>query len=66
MMKIINNDTPTSEITAVKTGDQISNGLGTFGEVDQITFEENPEGWHFLFTLVGGGYIAAKKERNSC
>jgi hypothetical protein len=65
-MKIINDQTPTSEVTAIKIGDQISNGLGTFGEVEDITFEDTNEYWHFRFTLVGGGYIESKKERTSC
>ena len=65
-MKIINNLTPTSEITEVKVGDSISNGLGTFGEVEEIKFEDTPSGWHFTFALVGGGFIEAKKDRASC
>jgi hypothetical protein len=65
-MKIINNETPTSEISAVKIGDQISNGLGTFGEVKEISFENNNDGWLFKFELVGGGLISANKVSSSC
>jgi hypothetical protein len=65
-MKIITNATPTSEITAVKVGDTISNGLGTFGEVEEIKFEDTLQGWHFIFALVGGGFIEAIKERKGC
>ncbi len=65
-MKIINNQTPTSEIAAIKIGDSISNGLGTFGEVEDITFDDTTGQWYFKFTLVGGGYIEATKERTTC
>jgi len=65
-MKIINNDTPTSEVTSVKVGDEISNGLGTFGTVEEIKFEDSSEHWHFIFALTGGGFIEAKKTRNTC
>ena len=65
-MKIINDDTPTGELTEIKIGDQISNGLGTFGEVKSIDFENLDYAWKFTFTLVGGGFIEATKSRNSC
>jgi hypothetical protein len=65
-MIIINKQTPTSTITAIKVGDMISNGLGTFGEVEEIKFEDTNEHWHFIFSLVGGGYVEAKIERKSC
>jgi hypothetical protein len=65
-MKIINDQTPTSEIAAIKVGDSISNGIGTFGEVEDIKFEDTTEHWHFRFQLVGGGYIEAKRVRTTC
>jgi hypothetical protein len=65
-MKVIDDQTPTSEISAIKIGDHISNGLGTFGEVEDIEFEDNVAYWNFKFTLVGGGYIESRKERRTC
>ena len=65
-MKIINHETPTSEVSSVKVGDQISNGLGTFGEVEEIKFEEVDQAWKFTFALVGGGFVEAIKTRNTC
>ena len=65
-MLIVNDDTPTSLLTAIKVGDSISNGLGTFGEVAEVNFEDHQEIWQFTFTLVGGGFIVAKKQRSSC
>jgi len=65
-MLILNENTPTSDLTAVKIGDQISNGLGTFGEVASIQFEDAGEYWQFVFALVGGGFIEVKKFKNSC
>jgi hypothetical protein len=65
-MQIINNETPTSDVTSLKVGDQISNGLGAFGEIADIKFENTDEYWLFTFALVGGGFITAKKYRNVC
>lgn len=65
-MKVINDNTPSSELTAIKVGDQISNGLGTFGEVAEIKFDNAPEHWQFLFTLSGGGLIEVIKIKNGC
>lgn len=65
-MKIINDQTPTSQLTEVKVGDQISNGLGTFGEVEDINFQNEDLSWKFTFKLVGGGFIEATKTRNTC
>lgn len=65
-MKILNDATPTSELTVVKIGDQISNGLGTFGEVAAIKFDNEPSYWQFTFTLTGGGLIAVIKTKDSC
>ncbi len=65
-MTIINNQTPTSEIAAIEIGDMISNGIGTFGEVEDIVFEDTDSYWQFKFTLVGGGYIDAKKTKTTC
>lgn len=65
-MKIINQTTPTSQLTEIKIGDAISNGIGTFGEVSEIKFEDADEFWLFTFSLVGGGIIAVKKIRNIC
>lgn len=65
-MIIINDESPTSELTSIKVGDQISNGLGTFGEVKDIHFENSDHIWKFTFALVGGGLIEATKTRNTC
>jgi hypothetical protein len=65
-MIIVNDITPTSELSALKIGDSISNGIGTFGEIADIKFEDTDEYWLFTFTLVGGGYITAKKIKNIC
>jgi len=65
-MKILNDTTPTSELTAVKVGDQISNRLGTFGEVAEIKFDNEPAYWQFTFVLTGGGLIEVIKTKNSC
>lgn len=65
-MIIVNNQTPTSELTSIKIGDQISNGLGTFGEVQNIKFENTDTYWDFVFVLVAGGLIHARKIRNVC
>lgn len=65
-MKIINDTTPTSELTAIKIGDQISNGLGTFGTVASIGFEHSSEYWQFTFSLSGGGLIQVTKTKNGC
>jgi len=65
-MKIINEITPTSDLTAIQVGDKISNGLGTFGEVLEITFDDASEYWGFLFSLHGGGFIEVKKFKNGC
>lgn len=65
-MKVINDTTPTSQLTEIKVGDQISNGLGTFGEVESIDFENQDHSWKFTFSLVGGGFIEATKSSNTC
>ncbi len=65
-MKILNDTTPTSELTSIKIGDSISNGIGTFGEVDDIKFENGDGFWEFTFSLVGGGLIQVKKTRTTC
>ena len=66
LMKVINDTTPTSEIAEIKIGDHISNGLGTFGEVNKIDFEDHDHSWKFTFSLAGGGFIEATKSRNTC
>ena len=65
-MKIINDTTPTSDVTAIKVGDQISNGLGTFGEVSEIKFDNENENWSFVFYLRGGGILEVQKFKNGC
>jgi hypothetical protein len=65
-MKIINDTTSTSEVTAIKIGDTISNGLGVFGEVDAIDFDNANEFWQFTFTLTNGGFIEVIKTKNGC
>ncbi|RZK33516.1 MAG: hypothetical protein EOO90_32170 [Pedobacter sp.] len=65
-MKILNENTPTSELTEVKVGDSISNGLGTFGEVEAIKFENGDSFWEFTFSLIGGGFIQVRKNRTTC
>lgn len=65
-MTIINNDTTTGELTAIKAGDEISNGIGTFGKVESVDFKNHDDSWEFKFTLVGGGLIEAIKVKNSC
>ncbi|RZK40784.1 MAG: hypothetical protein EOO90_13840 [Pedobacter sp.] len=65
-MRIINDTTSTSELTSIKIGEQISNGLGTFGEVSDVVFENNNDSWRFLFKLVGGGIIEVNKYKNGC
>ena len=65
-MKILNDLTPTSDLTAIKAGDQISNGIGTFGEVEEVKFESGSDYWEFTFKLVGGGFIQVKKTRTTC
>lgn len=65
-MTIVNNETATSELTAIKAGDEISNGLGTFGEVESVDFKNTDDSWDFKFALVGGGIIEAMKVKNSC
>lgn len=65
-MQIVNDQTPTSQLTAIQIGDHISNGLGTFGEVKEISFEDLNHTWKFVFALVGGGLIEASKTRTTC
>ncbi|WP_316787149.1 hypothetical protein [Pedobacter frigiditerrae] len=65
-MKILNDNTPTSELTQVKVGDSISNGIGTFGEVEDIKFEDGDGFWEFTFSLIGGGFIQVRKTRTTC
>lgn len=65
-MIIVNDHTPTSELTAIKPGDEISNGLGTFGTVKEVKFTHSDLQWEFVFALVGGGYINAIKQKNTC
>ncbi len=65
-MKILNDLTPTSDISSVKIGDQISNGLGTFGEVEEIIFDNGTNYWEFTFKLLGGGLIQIRKTITSC
>ncbi|TCC87061.1 hypothetical protein EZ428_22965 [Pedobacter frigiditerrae] len=65
-MKILNDNTPTSELTQVKVGDSISNGIGTFGEVEAIKFENGDGFWEFTFSLIGGGFIQVIKTRTTC
>ena len=65
-MIILNESTPTSELTAVEVGDQISNGIGTFGEVAEISFNDSSEYWQFKFTLTGGGIIEVSKFKDGC
>lgn len=65
-MKIINDNTPTGELNEVKVGDQISNGIGTFGEVEELKFENGDGFWEYTFALVGGGYIQVKKMSQTC
>jgi hypothetical protein len=65
-MKIINQDTSTSELIAIKMGDLISNGIGIFGVVENIEFKNNNDYWEFTFLLVGGDFIQIKKARENC
>lgn len=65
-MKVLNEDTPTGELNDVKIGDEISNGLGTFGQVDTINFESGDGYWEFTFSLAGGGLIQVKKIIPTC
>ncbi|WP_316772071.1 hypothetical protein [Pedobacter frigiditerrae] len=65
-MKILNDNTPTSELTEIKVGDSISNGIGTFGEVEDIKFENGDGFWEFTFSLIGGGFIQVRKTRTTC
>ncbi|TKC05586.1 hypothetical protein FA048_17855 [Pedobacter polaris] len=65
-MKILNQDTPTGELNEVKVGDSISNGIGTFGEVEDIKFENGDGFWEFTFALVGGGLIQVRKTIQTC
>jgi hypothetical protein len=65
-MKILNDTTPTSELSAIKIGDLISNGIGTFGEIEAINFENGDGFWEFTFSLVGGGLIRVRKDRTTC
>ena len=62
-MKILNQDTPTSELTAIKIGDLISNDIGKFGVVEDIKFTNNNDYWEFTFLLVGGDFVQIKKTR---
>jgi len=65
-MKILNDNIPTSELTQIEVGDSISNGIGTFGEVEAIKFENGDGFWEFTFSLVGGGFIRVRKARTTC
>ncbi|RZK52467.1 MAG: hypothetical protein EOO87_15175 [Pedobacter sp.] len=65
-MKILNDNTPTGELNDVQVGDEISNGLGTFGQVEEIKFESGDGYWQFTFALVGGGLIQVKKIIPTC
>lgn len=65
-MTITNKDTPTGDLTAIKIGDEINNGLGTFGQVEHIEFEDTEIYWKFTFKLIGGGFIEVTKMRNIC
>ena len=65
-MKILNDNTPTGELTEVKVGDSISNGIGTFGEVEDVKFESVDGSWEFTFSLVGGGFIQVRKTSATC
>ena len=65
-MIILNDSTPTSELTSIKVGDQISNGLGTFGEVAAVNFDHTDAYWKFTFSLTGGGLIEVTKYKNGC
>ena len=65
-MKILNQDTPTGELNDVKIGDTISNGIGTFGEVESIQFDSGDGYWEYTFTLKGGGFIQVKKLIPTC
>lgn len=65
-MKILNQDTPTGELNDVKIGDSISNGIGTFGEVESVNFESGDGFWEYTFSLTGGGYIQIKKNIQTC
>jgi len=65
-MIILNESTPTSELTSIKVGDQISNGIGTFGEVAEINFDHTSEYWKFTFALTGGGLVEVVKYKNGC
>ncbi|RZL32344.1 MAG: hypothetical protein EOO96_14270 [Pedobacter sp.] len=65
-MKTLNQDTPTGELNDLKVGDKISNGLGTFGEVESIQFESGDSYWEYTFTLKCGGFIQVKKLIPTC
>ena len=65
-MKILNDNTPTGELNDVKIGDSISNGIGTFGEVEAVNFESGDGFWQYTFALVGGGFIQVKKTIQTC
>ncbi|TKB99468.1 hypothetical protein [Pedobacter cryotolerans] len=65
-MKILNQDTPTGELNDLKVGDKISNGIGTFGEIDSIIFESGDGYWEYTFALVGGDFIQVKKLIPTC
>ena len=65
-MKILNDNTPTGELNDVKVGDEISNGIGTFGQVEEIKFDSGDGYWQFTFVLFGGGLIQVKKTIPTC
>ncbi|RZL30885.1 MAG: hypothetical protein EOP00_35805 [Pedobacter sp.] len=65
-MQILNQDTPTGDLNDIKVGDTISNGIGTFGEVDSIDFESGDGYWEYTFNLKCGGFIQVKKIIPTC
>lgn len=66
-MKItVNENTPTSDLLAIKTGTNLSDGHLITGFVSKINIIDTDEFWLFVFNLSNGKYIEVRKIKNIC
>jgi hypothetical protein len=64
-MKIIDDNTPVSELLDIKIGENISY-QNKSGVVEKISFEETNNYWEMIFTLTNAENIYVRKQKIMC
>lgn len=61
MMRIITNNTPTTELENIKVNDAISDGISKFGNVESIEVDARVQFRLYIYTLITGEKIVIQK-----